>query len=54
MNEPITKYIVKVDYKSFTFTDRQEALDFADVAFEHADRPGPVEIEIIREVPENE
>lgn len=46
------KYIVKVGYKYFTFDDRNEALDFADVAFEHANSPDTVEIEIKREVKE--
>ena len=48
------KYIVKIDYKYFTFEDRMEALDFADTAFEHANSPVGVVIEVRKEAPEDE
>ena len=43
------KYIVKLDYKSFIFHDRTEALDFADMAADAAERPISVSIEVTRE-----
>ena len=43
-------YRVEIDYKSFTFNDRSEALDFADMAIEHSDASVNVNIKIIREV----
>ena len=43
-------YIVTVDYKKFIFTDRNEALDFADIAFASAeDRDIDVSINLARE-----
>lgn len=43
------KYIVKIDYKPFTFYDRNEALDFADMAAAAADRLTSVSIEVVKE-----
>ena len=43
------RYIVKIDYKYFTFDDRNEALDFAEMALDNADSPVNVEIEIRKE-----
>ena len=47
-------YKVEIDYKSFTFTDRNEALDFADLANEHADNSVNVSVKLIKEVADNE
>ena len=45
-----TKYIVKISYITFTFTDRLEALDFAETAFRATDEDSrSVKIEIVRE-----
>lgn len=44
------KYVVKLDYKSFIFHDRNEALDFADMAADAAEKPINVSIEVEREV----
>lgn len=43
------KYVVKLDYKSFIFHDRNEALDFADMAADAAENPIHVLIEVKRE-----
>lgn len=43
-------YIVTIDYKKFAFTDRNEALDFADIAFDSAEnRDVEVSINLVRE-----
>lgn len=43
------KYRVTVRYVDVTFTDRMEALDFADMAKEHADEDLTVKIELIKD-----
>lgn len=43
------KYKVSVRYIDITFTDRQEALDFADMAKAHADEEVKVTIELLKE-----
>lgn len=44
-------YIVTIDYKKFVFTDRNEALDFADTAFASAEkRDTTVCINLVEEV----
>ena len=46
----MTKYIVKVSYIEFTFTDRLEALDFAETAFNSVTEDGrTVEVKFVRE-----
>ena len=43
------KYKVTVRYVDVTFTDRMEALDFADMAKAHADEEVKVVIELIKD-----
>lgn len=44
------KYVVELDYKSFIFHDRTEALDFAEMAVYAAEKPISVSIKVVREV----
>ena len=43
------KYIVKVSYHYFTFNTRDEALDFAELAFNSADEEISVVIQLDRD-----
>lgn len=46
----MTKYIVKVSYIEFVFTDRVEALDFAETAFNNVTEDSrTVEVRFVRE-----
>ena len=40
------KYEVTVDYKTFLFDDRLEAMDFAEQAYLHSSKPVDVEVKL--------